>query len=29
MHVGKDVVDIKVNPGMMLRPFRGKIETSL
>lgn len=29
MHVGKDVVDIKVDLGMMLRPFKGKIETSI
>ena len=29
IHVGKDVVDIKVNLGMMLRPFKGKIETSI
>ena len=29
MHVGRDVVDIKVDLGMMLRPFKGKIESSI
>ena len=29
MHVGKDIVDIQVDLGMMLRPFKGKIETSI
>lgn len=29
MHVGKNMVDIKMDLGMMLRPFKGKIETSI
>jgi putative polyhydroxyalkanoate system protein len=29
LHVGKDEVDIKVNLGMMLRPLKGKIESSI
>lgn len=29
MHVGKDEVEIKVDLGMMLRPFKGKIESSI
>ena len=29
LHVGKDMVDIRVNLGLMLRPLRGKIETGI
>jgi putative polyhydroxyalkanoate system protein len=29
LHVGHDMVDIKVDLGMMLRPFKGKIESRI
>jgi putative polyhydroxyalkanoate system protein len=29
LHVGHDMVDIKVDLGMVLRPFRGKIENRI
>lgn len=29
LHVGHDTVDIKVDLGMMLRPFKGKIENHI
>jgi putative polyhydroxyalkanoate system protein len=29
LHVGKDEVDIKVSLGMLLRPLKGKIESSI
>jgi len=29
LHVGHDMVDIKVDLGVMLRPFKGKIESRI
>ncbi|MGD8620099.1 MAG: polyhydroxyalkanoic acid system family protein [Gammaproteobacteria bacterium] len=29
LHVGKDEVEIKVSLGMLLRPLKGKIESSI
>jgi putative polyhydroxyalkanoate system protein len=29
LHVGQDEVEIKLDLGMMLRPFKGKIENSI